>query len=67
VVRDGYEAMNDEGPDAARRYMDPDIEAPLWVWHAYLDEFEGFRWGVERLFGGDDRAFLRVRERGRSR
>ena len=37
------------------------------VWHAYFDEFEEFRWEVERLFGVEDRVFLRVRERGRGR
>jgi ketosteroid isomerase-like protein len=42
-------------------------EATMRVWHAYFDEFEEFRWEVERLFGVEDRVFLRVRERGRGR
>jgi ketosteroid isomerase-like protein len=42
-------------------------EATMRVWHAYFDEFEQFRWEVERLFGVEDRVFLRVRERGRGR
>jgi ketosteroid isomerase-like protein len=42
-------------------------EALMRVWHAYSDEFEDFRWEVERLFGVEDRVFLRVRERGRGR
>jgi ketosteroid isomerase-like protein len=84
VVRDGYDAINREGPDGARRYMDPDIElempeglidagsyrgrdAVMRVWHAYFDEFDEFRWEIERLFGVEDRVFLRVRERGRGR
>jgi ketosteroid isomerase-like protein len=84
VIRDGYDAINREGPDAPRRYMDPDIvlempeglidagsyhgrEAVMRVWHAYFDEFDEFRWDVERLFGVRDRVFLRVRERGRGR
>jgi ketosteroid isomerase-like protein len=29
VVRDGYDAINREGPDGARRYMDPDIELEM--------------------------------------
>jgi ketosteroid isomerase-like protein len=84
VVRAGYDAINREGPDAARRYMHPDIvlempegmidagsyhgrDALMRVWHAYFDEFDEFRWDVERLFGVDDRVFLEVRERGRGR
>jgi ketosteroid isomerase-like protein len=39
----------------------------MGVWHAYADEFEECRWDVERLFGVEDRVFLRVRERGRGR
>jgi ketosteroid isomerase-like protein len=42
-------------------------EALMRVWHAYSDEFEERRWDVERLFGVEDRVFLRVRERGRGR
>jgi ketosteroid isomerase-like protein len=42
-------------------------EAMMRLWHAYFDEFEDFRWDVERLFGVEDRVFLRVRERGRGR
>jgi ketosteroid isomerase-like protein len=42
-------------------------EALMRVWHAYFDEFDEFRWDVERLFGVDERVFLRVRERGRGR
>jgi ketosteroid isomerase-like protein len=42
-------------------------EALMRVWHAYFDEFDDFRWEVERLFGVDDRVFLQVRERGRGR
>jgi ketosteroid isomerase-like protein len=42
-------------------------EATMRAWHAYFDEFEDFRWEVERLFGAEDRVFLRVRERGRGR
>jgi ketosteroid isomerase-like protein len=84
VIRAGYDAISREGPDAARRFMHPDIvlempqglidagsyhgrEALMRVWHAYFDEFEEFRWDVERLFGVEDRVFLRVRERGRGR
>jgi ketosteroid isomerase-like protein len=84
VIRAGYDAINREGPDAARQFMDPGIvlempeglidagsyhgrEALMRVWHAYFDEFDEFRWEVERLFGIDDRVFLRVRERGRGR
>jgi ketosteroid isomerase-like protein len=84
VVRAGYEAINSEGPDAARAFMDPDIvlempeglidagsyhgrDALMRVWHAYSDEFDEFRWEVERLFGVEDRVFLQVRERGRGR
>jgi ketosteroid isomerase-like protein len=81
VIRRGYDAINHDGPDAARAFMDPDIvlempkglidegsyhgrEALMRVWHAYFDEFDEFRWEVERLFGVEDRVFLRVRERG---
>jgi ketosteroid isomerase-like protein len=84
VIRRGYDAINREGPDGAREFMDPDIvlempeglidagsyhgrEALMRVWHAYFDEFEQFRWEVERLIGAGDRVFLRVRERGRGR
>ena len=84
VIRRGYDAINREGPDAARAFMDPDIELvrsegvldagsyrgrdeTLRVWHAYFDEFEEFRWDVERLFGVEDHVFLQVRERGRGR
>jgi ketosteroid isomerase-like protein len=83
-VRAGYDAINREGPDAARAFMDPDIvlempeglidagsyhgrDALMRVWHAYSDEFDEFRWDVERLFGVEDRVFLQVRERGRGR
>jgi ketosteroid isomerase-like protein len=41
------------------------LEALMRVWHAYSDEFEDFRWEVERLFGVEDRVFLRVREGAR--
>jgi ketosteroid isomerase-like protein len=84
VVRAGYDAINREGPDGARAFMDPHIvlempeglidagsyhgrDALMRVWHAYSDEFDEFRWEVERLFGVDDRVFLQVRERGRGR
>ena len=84
VIRRGYDAINHDGPDAARAFMDPDIvlempkglidegsyhgrDALMRVWHAYFDEFDEFRWEVERLFGVEDRVFLRVRERGRGR
>ena len=84
VVRAGYDAINREGPDGARAFMDPDIvlempeglidagsyrgrDALMRVWHAYSDEFDEFRWEVERLFGVEDRVFLQVRERGRGR
>jgi ketosteroid isomerase-like protein len=84
VIRRGYDAINREGPDGARAFMDPDIvldmpaglidagsyhgrDALMRVWHAYFDEFDEFRWDVERLFGVADRVFLQVRERGRGR